>query len=197
MKKVYTGRVILFSVFIVGLVFSISGAAVEDALTVIHKRKSVREYLNKPVTKEQLTVLMKAAMAAPTAMDKRPWVFVAVTERALLDSLAEGLPYSKMLKNAPAAIVVCGDTRKALNSDVWVQDCSAASENLLLAAEATGLGAVWTGIYPENFKINHVRRTLNIPMEVIPLNVISIGWPTGEEKPKDKFDPSNIHWDKW
>ena len=150
--------ILLFFAFSVSCYAQTGTAKNDDALTVIHRRKSVRKYLDKPVSKEQLTILMKAAMAAPTAMDKRPWVFVAVTERALLDSLAEGLPYTKMLKNAPAAIIVCGDTRKALNSDVCVQDCSAASENLLLAAEAIGLGAVWTGIYPENFKINYVRR---------------------------------------
>lgn len=170
---------------------------IDDALTVIHRRKSVRKYLDKPVTREQLTVLMKAGMAAPTAADKRPWAFVAVTERAILDSLAESSPTGKMLKNAAAAIVVCGDTRRALNSNVWTQDCSAASQNILLAAEAIGLGAVWIGIYPEYFKYNHVRRVLGIPMEVIPLNIISIGWPTGAEKPKEKFDPNNIHWNSW
>jgi nitroreductase len=178
-------------------VFAEQTVKVDDTLTVIHRRKSVRKYLDKPVTKEQLTVLMKAGMAAPTAADKRPWAFVAVTDRALLDSLSECSPTGKMLKQAAAAIVVCGDTKRALNSEVWVQDCSAASENILLAAEATRLGAVWIGIYPEYFKYNHVRRVLNIPMEVIPLNIISIGWPTGEEKPKEKFDPSNIHWQTW
>jgi len=169
----------------------------DDTLTVIHRRKSVRKYLEKPVSREQLTLLMKAGMAAPTAADKRPWVFVAVTERAKLNALADELPHTKMLYTAPAAIAVCGDTRKALNSSVWSQDCCAASQNILLAAEAIGLGAVWTGIYPEYFKYNHVRRVLSIPMEVIPLNVIAIGWPTGEEKPKEKFDPANIHWESW
>ena len=170
---------------------------VPDALTVIHQRKSVRKYLDKPVSREHLEILLRAGMAAPTAADKRPWVFVVVTDKSKLVVLAEELPYTKMAKDAAAAIIVCGDTRKALNSDVWVQDCCAASQNILLAAEATGLGAVWSGIYPEYFKINHVRRVLDIPMEVIPLNVIPIGWPTGEEQPKDKWDPSNIHWETW
>ena len=172
-------------------------SGVPDALTVIHQRKSVRKYLDKPVSREHLEILLRAGMAAPTAADKRPWVFVVVTDKSKLAALAEELPYTKMAKDAAAAIIVCGDTRKALNSDVWVQDCCAASQNILLAAEATGLGAVWSGIYPEYFKINHVRRVLDIPMEVIPLNVIPIGWPTGEEQPKDKWDPSNIHWETW
>ncbi len=172
-------------------------AKIPDALTVIHSRKSVRTYLDKPVTKEQLETLLRAGMAAPTAADKRPWAFVAVTERAVLDTLQHSSPYTKMLPKAAAAIVVCGDTRKGLKSDVWVQDCSAASENILLAAEAIGLGAVWCGIYLNPEPTAYVKRVLGLPPEVIPLNIISIGWPTGAEKPKNKWDPSNIHWNRW
>ncbi len=170
---------------------------VDDVLTVIHRRKSVRKYLDKPVEREQLITLLKAGMAAPSAADRRPWAFVVVTDKALLDSLATVSPTSKMVGNAAAAIVVCGDTRRALNSNVWTQDCSAATQNILLAAEGIGLGAVWCGIYPEYFKYNHIRRIFGIPMEVIPMSLISIGWPTGEEKPKEKYDPSNIHWNEW
>ncbi len=170
---------------------------IDDVLTVIHRRKSVRKYLDKPVPREMLVTLMKAGMAAPTAADKRPWSFVCVTDEALLDSLSNSSPSGKMVKDAGAAIVVCGDTRRALNSNVWTQDCSAATQNILLAAEGIGLGAVWIGIYPEYFKYNHIRRLLDIPMEVVPLSLVSIGWPTGVEKPKEKFDPSNIHWNGW
>lgn len=170
---------------------------IPDALTVIHSRKSVRKYLDKPINKEQLELLLRAGMAAPTAADKRPWVFVAVTERAMLDTLSLSSPYTKMLAQAAAAIVVCGDTRKGLKSEVWVQDCSAASENILLAAEAIGLGAVWCGIYLNPEPTAYVKRVLGLPPEVMPLNIISIGWPTGEEKPKNKWDPANIHWNRW
>lgn len=168
----------------------------DDALTVIHNRKSVRSYQNKEVTREQLEVLLKAAMAAPTAMDKRPWVFVVVTDRETLNKLSEGLPYAKMLKEVSAAVFVCGDTSKTTD-DFWITDCSAASENLLLAAEATGLGAVWTAVYPDKSRINHVRKILGIPSNIIPLNCIPVGYPAGKEKPKDKWNPANIHWDKW
>jgi nitroreductase len=135
-------------------------------------------------------------MAAPTAMDKRPWVFVAVTKRENLDKLADGLSYAQMLKQASAAILVCGDTTKTIG-EFWKMDCSAASENLLLAVEATGLGAVWTAVYPDPAKINHVRDILGLPQTIIPLNCIPIGYPTGIEKPKDKWNPANIHWEKW
>ncbi len=170
---------------------------VPDALTVIHNRKSVRKYLDKPVSRDQLETLLRAGMAAPTAADKRPWAFVAVTDRAVLDTLYHASPWSKMLRQAQAAIVVCGDKRKGLPSDVWVQDCSAASENILLAAEAIGLGAVWCGIYLNPEPTAYVQKVLGLPEEVIPLNIISIGYPTGEEPPKDKWDPNNIHWNRW
>lgn len=191
---------VLAAVIITGTAVSVSAqtpAKVPDALTVIHSRKSVRAYLDKPVTKDQLEILLRAGMAAPTAMDKRPWAFVVVTERAMLDTLSFSSRGTRQLKGAAAAIVVCGDTRKGLKSDVWVQDCSAASENILLAAEAIGLGAVWCGIYLNPEPTAYVKRVLGLPAEVIPLNIISIGWPTGAEKPKDKWDPSNIHWNRW
>ena len=201
--KTVASVILMIAVFVFGDAAAVRRAdaqeagRVDDVLTVIHRRKSVRKYLDKPVEREQLITLLKAGMAAPSAADRRPWAFVVVTDKALLDSLATVSPSSKMLANAAAAIVVCGDTRRALNSNVWTQDCSAATQNILLAAEGIGLGAVWCGIYPEYFKYNHIRRIFDIPMEVIPLSLISIGWPTGEEKPKEKYDPSNIHWNAW
>jgi len=178
-------------------VFAQGKLNIPDALTVIHSRKSVRKYLDKPVTKDQLETLLRAGMAAPTAADKRPWAFLVVTNRAMLDTLSLSTRGTRVLSGAKAAIVVCGDTRKGLPSEVWIQDCSAASENILLAAEATGLGAVWTGIWLNVEPTKYVKRVLGLPSEVQPLNIISIGYPTGEEKPKDKWDPANIHWEKW
>jgi nitroreductase len=175
----------------------IDRSGIPDALTVIHSRKSVRKYLNKPVSREQLEVLLRAGMAAPTAGDKRPWSFVVVTERAMLDTLSFSSRGTRMLTGAAAAIVVCGDKDAGFKSEVWVHDCSAASENILLAAEAIGLGAVWTGIYLNPEPTAYVKRVLGLPESVYALNIISIGYPTGEEKPKDKWDPNKIHWNKW
>ncbi|MFC1691926.1 nitroreductase family protein [Candidatus Latescibacterota bacterium] len=183
--------------FIPELLFAQIPSKIPDTLTVIHSRKSVRKYLNKPVSNEQLEILLKAGMAAPTAGDKRPWAFVVITDPAMLDSLSLSTRYTRMLSSAAAAIAVCGDTRIGFKSEVWVQDCSTASENILLAAEAIGLGAVWTGIYLNEGPTAYVKRVLGLPPEVYPLNVISIGYPTGEEKPKDKWDPSRIHWNMW
>jgi nitroreductase len=172
---------------------------VPDALAVIHSRKSVRNFTGQSVEKEKLDRLLRAGMAAPTAVDRQPWSFVVVTDRKTLDTLRDGLPYAKMLGKAGAAIIVCAIPEKAFEKKVEfaVIDSSCASENILLAAEALGLGAVWTAAYPYQDRMGIVRKTLNIPDDVIPLNVIPIGYPTGVDKPKDKYKPDNIHWEKW
>ena len=138
-------------------------------------------------------------MSAPSAMNLQPWNFILVTERTILNQLAEGLPYAQMLLQAGAAIVVCGtpDINDLELSDYWIQDCSAASENILLAVECLKLGAVWTGVYPRKNRIEHVKKVLKIPPVYIPLNVIAIGHPLHAELPKNKYDPEKIHWEKW
>ncbi len=166
-----------------------------NLLATIHNRKSVRHFIkNKSVSKEDLLTIIKAAMAAPSAVNMQPWHFIIIDEREMLDSLAEKLPYAKMLVDAPAAIVVCGDTSiESKGFSFWIEDCSLASGNILLAAEAMGLGAVWTAVYPDPLRIKPVRDLLKIPAHIMPLNVIPIGYPTGDEKPKNKFNEAKIH----
>ncbi len=173
-----------------------------DTLKTIFNRKSVRHYKEGKVTDEQLLTLVKAGMAAPTAVDKRPWEFIVITDKATLVKLAENLPYAKMVANAAAAIVVCGDTAKQFggkDSQFWIMDCSAATENILLAAESLGLGAVWTAVYPGAERIKPVTEILNIPVDknIVPLALIPVGVPVGDEKPKDKYNPDQIHHEKW
>ena len=166
-------------------------------LEVIHNRKSVRHFTDQPVSKDQLKTLVGAGMAAPTAVNRQPWAFYVITRRETLDALGEQLPYAKMVFQAQAAIVVCGDMDKAGNlkdKGYWVQDCSAATENILLAAESIGLGAVWTASYPYDDRTKAVIKELDLPKNHIPLNVIPIGYPTGVDKPKDKWKPGNIFW---
>lgn len=138
-------------------------------------------------------------MATLTAANKQPWAFIVATDRATLDTLAEGLPYAKMLKEAGAAIVVCGDLTNAHETipEFWIQDCSAVTENILLAVEAMGLGAVWTAAYPAPERMEHVSGILGLPATAIPLNVIPIGYPSGETMPKDKWREEKLHWEKW
>lgn len=172
---------------------------VPDAISVIHSRKSVRSFTGEAVSREDLEEILRAGMAAPSAVGRSPWEFIVVTERALLERLREGLPYAKMLDKAGAAIVVCGLPAKAHLQKVEyaVIDSSLASENILLAVEALGLGAVWTAAYPYDDRAAHVRAVLGIPEDVIPLNVIPIGHPTGADKPKEKYRAEMIRWGRW
>lgn len=172
---------------------------IRDAVTVIHSRKSVRSYTGERVGKDQLDIILRAGMAAPTAAGKQPWSFIVVTDGNTVNILQDGLPYSKMLGKAGAAIVVCAIPEKAARQKIEyaVIDGALASENILLAAEALGLGAVWTAVYPDAERMDFVRKALNIPGSVIPLNVIPVGYPAGDDRAKDKFRPQNIHWEKW
>ena len=168
-------------------------------LKAIQERKSVRHFTGESVSKDDLNKILKAGMSAPTAVNKQPWSFVVVTDRKTLDTLAARLPSAKMLFQAGAAIIICAIPEKAYGSstEFAVIDCSLAGENILLAVESLGLGALWTASYPDKDRMDIVRSVLNIPADIIPLNVIPIGHPTGEDKPKDKFNPENIHWEKW
>ena len=181
------------------VVFAEKEGKMSDALSVIHNRKSVRSFTGQGVNKDVLDKIIRAGMAAPTAVNKQPWAFVVVTDRKTLNTLAAGLPYAKMLDNAAAAIIVCAIQEKAHEKslELAVIDSTCASENILLAAEAFSLGAVWTAAYPYKDRMDVARKTLNIPQDIIPLNVIPIGHPTGTDKPKDKYKPENIHWEKW
>lgn len=171
----------------------------KDALTVIQERKSVRSYTGEPVSKEDIDKILRAAMAAPAAIHMMPWKFIVVTDKAKLKALADGLPFAKMLIKAGIGIVVCAVPEEAaMSSEAFaILDCTCASENILLAAEALGLGAVWTAVYPNKELMNLLRKELNIPQHVIPLNVIPVGHPTDEEKAQDKYDAKNIYWEKW
>lgn len=187
------------------LVVNMGEPAPADKKTVVIEnilsRKSVRSYTEQPVSREQLDTLVRAAMAAPTGRDMRPWKFVVIDDKAALDSLRAHLPYAKMLGEAQAAIVVCGDLGvtddEGNPSTNWMFDCSAATENLLLAAEAMGLGAVWTAVYPYEERLQAVKAVLSLPETILPLNVIPIGYPKGEPQPKDKYDAANIHYNGW
>lgn len=187
---------LLFSSMAIGQNNAKSDLVMENILN----RKSVRKYTKEEVKKEQLEMLVRAGMAAPSARNSQPWLFFVINDRAILDNLAKQLPNAKMLLNAKAAIVVCGNLQKALEGDgreFWVQDCSAATQNILLAAESMGLGAVWTGAYPRKETVNIIKVELGLPEHIVPLNVIPIGWQTGEEKPKQKYTEENIRWNKW
>jgi nitroreductase len=167
----------------------------DATLSVIYNRKSVRNFIKeRPIVQEDILTLIKAGMAAPSGKDTRPWEFIVIEDRSILDKMAEELPNARMLSQAPLAIVVCGDT---IRSSYWYLDCSAAAENILLAAESMDLGAVWTAAYPYRNRMSTVIKYTNLPGQMLPLAVIPIGYPKGNHSPKDKYDESKIHKNRW
>jgi nitroreductase len=168
-----------------------------DTLEAIFSRRSIRAYTSQPVPAEMVENLLRAAMQAPSAGNQQAWQFVVLTGRPQLNALAELLPYGKMLTTAPLGIVVCGDLELEKSKGYWVQDCSAATQNILLASHALGLGAVWLGVYPREQRVIDVRKALGIPESAIPLCAIAIGYPA-EQKPRaDRYDPGRVHKNGW
>lgn len=171
-----------------------------QTIQTIHNRKSVRSYTDAQISNDTLEILVRAGMAAPSARNVQPWAFIIINDREILDKLGNELANAPMLKTAAAAIVVCGNLDKALidpDPNYWVQDCAAASQNILIAAESLGLGAVWTAAFPYEDRINTVRKNLKIPDNLIPLNVIPLGYPDGEHLPKDKWNDENVFYNAW
>jgi nitroreductase len=171
----------------------------KSTIDVIHERTSIRSYTNQEVSREQLEILVRAGMAAPSAMNKQPWQFVVIDDKELLSAIGE-ISTSKMAKQAPAAILVCGDLEKAGEGwlqEYWIQDCSAAAENILLAITDLGLGGVWTSIYPAENRMEIITNLFQLPETIIPFCVIPLGYPTQNHEPKNKWNPENVHWNKW
>lgn len=159
-------------------------------------RTSVRRFKDQPVSDQLQEALCRAGMSAPSGVNRQPWEFIVIDDKQLLSELANSLPYAKMAAEAPMAIVVCGNRERFLDGDdstLWEQDLSAASENILLAAHALGLGAVWTCLYPHPDREDAVRRVLNIPPNLIPFNLIPVGYPLTDHKPMDKWHPDRVH----
>jgi nitroreductase len=166
-----------------------------DFIDIIFSRRSIRKYSDKPVSEEKIRTLLEAAMAAPSASDRKPWHFVVITEREILNQLAKAHSYAKMLYEAPLCISICGDP--SISKRFWVQDCSAATENLLLAATALGLGAVWCGVYPRQERVDAIREILDIEEPIIPLNLIAVGHPAEEKGSRTQYDGGRVHREKW
>ena len=172
----------------------------QAAINNIMTRTSIRQYTNEPVSKADVETMLRAGMAAPTAVNRQPWHFVVVTKREQLSALAAANRGTNMATKAPLAIVVCGNLQKAMpgtGQGFWVQDCSAATENILLAANALGLGAVWTGLYPDEEHSKAVRDVLKAPEHIVPLCTIVIGHPAENPAPKDKWKPENVSYNEF
>jgi nitroreductase len=167
-----------------------------EALEAILTRRSIRKYTDEPVSDEAVRKLLEAAMAAPSAHNRQPWHFIVVRDRATLNKVPEYHQYSKMLENAALAIVVCGDNALQ-DTDFWLHDCSAATENMLIAANAMGLGAVWLGVHPSEQLIADTKKLLGIPDHVTPLCIVSLGHPSEQKPPRQNYNPERVHSDRW
>ncbi|MBQ2327351.1 MAG: nitroreductase family protein [Clostridia bacterium] len=164
----------------------------------IMNRRSVRQYTDHQITPEEETSLLRAAMQAPSAGNEQPWEFIVLRERENIMKLTVGNPYSKMLEHAPMAIVVCGDlSRQRFPYDFWIQDCSAAVQNILIEAVHLGLGGVWLGTYPIEERVKGIQQAFSLPENIVPLAVLAIGQPAKEPEPADRFIPERIHRENW
>jgi nitroreductase len=162
-------------------------------------RRSIRKFTDQEISSEQIEMLLKAAMAAPSAGNRRPWQFVAVTDPERLAAMAESHPHAKMLREAPLCIVPCAEPGRSYPevADYWVQDLSAATENVLLAAVGLGLGAVWCGVHPREERVAAARRILGIPDSIVPFAYIAVGYPGETKEPRTQYDPGCVHVNHW
>jgi nitroreductase len=168
-----------------------------DTLQALLTRRSVRHFTPQPVEPDQVETMLRAAMHAPSACNQQPWHFIVVTARERLDAIAEVHPFAKMLKQAPLAVIVCADVTLETCPGNWAVDCSAATENLLLAAHALGLGGVWVGIHPVEERVSTIRRLMSLPSYVMPLCLAAIGHPAEPLPVVDRYKPERIHSNSW
>lgn len=171
----------------------------ETIIENMRTRVSVRKFTGEKISEEQIQTLLQCAMAAPSAMNHQPWAFIVVTEDSVLAQLGQAFPYSRCDQQPACAIVPCGDLSKAIvgSEDFWINDVSAATENLLLAAHAMGLGAVWTGLHPNMERATEAQRLLGLPEHIIPLCIVPVGVPAEQPEVKDKWNTENIHYNRW
>jgi len=168
-----------------------------DAMEAILTRRSVRKYEKKPLSNQIVKELLEAAMSAPSSGNEQPWHFITIDDPKILSKVPTFHNHAQMLKNASIAILVCSDMQLDKHKGMWVQDCSAATENILIAVRAKGLGAVWLGTFPREERIKGMRQLLNIPDNVMPFSLISIGYPAEKQGRVNRYNPSRIHHNKW
>ena len=168
-----------------------------DTIEAIMTRRSIRKFTDKPVSKEQVKTLLEAGMMAPTSRNHQPWYFVVIDNGELLDKIPEFHQYAQMVREAFFAILVCGDKSREKELAYIIQNCSAATQNILLAAHAMGLGAVWLGIYPREPRIKGITSLVGLPTHVLPVSLIAVGFPDEKKTSENRYDEANIRYNKW
>ncbi len=168
-----------------------------ETLEAINSRHSIRKYLKDDVSNETVNILLKAAMSAPSAGNAQPWEFIVIKDKGTRKQMAAIHPHARIVEKAPVAIFIIGNTGKEIYPGYWPQDCSAATENLLLAAHDIGLGAVWCGIYPTQERWQAFSQMFALPQELVPFALVPVGYPDQQVAPQDRFDPTKVHYEKW
>jgi nitroreductase len=166
-------------------------------METINRRRSIRKYTAEPVSPEDIEAILRAAMKAPSARNQQPWHFIVIDERPLLDRIAADYPNAAMLSGAPVAILVCAGLSLVKSEGYWIQDCAAATQNMLLEITDRGLGGVWLGIYPREERVQGLRKLLDIPESVVPFSLVGLGHPDEHRATKDDYRPDRIHRNKW
>ncbi|MCP4141394.1 MAG: nitroreductase family protein [Chloroflexi bacterium] len=166
-------------------------------MNAIFTRRSIRQYQDKPVSDDDVKKILEAGMSAPSAGNEKPWQFIVVRDRTMLEKLADTSPYAKMTANANLAIIICGDLELEIYKGYWVQDCSAATENMLLEIEDRNLGAVWLGVHPIKEREIYIKELFNLSDNIIPLAIIPIGYPGEKKVTESRYDESRVHSEKW
>ena len=171
-----------------------------ETINSIMNRRSIRRYKGTPIDRQTIETLLKAGMAAPSASNCQPWKVVVVTNRETRGRLVQAHPQEQLLE-APVCIIVCGNSQRFYSNpelkDFWVQDCSAVTENILVAAQSLGLSTCWCGVFPRKARVEGVSEVLGLPDGVVPLNLIALGHPDESPPVKDKWRPERVHWERW
>jgi nitroreductase len=169
----------------------------QENMNPVFRRRSIRKFTSVPVSRNHLDELLRAGLCAPSARNKQPWHFIVIDERRLLDDVPRVHPYASMIREAPLAMVVCGDLSVESNPGYLAQNCAAATENILVTAAHLGLGAVWLGVYPRQERMHGLKQLLNLPDHIIPVTLIVIGHPAEEKPPHDDFNMNKVRFNTW
>lgn len=168
-----------------------------NVLEAIFTRKSIRKFTGEAISEENLKTLLNAGFCTPSAHNHRPFHFVVIRDKSILESISEKHPYAKMLPDAGCGIIVCGDKEREESLGFLVEDCSAAIQNILLAAHGMGLGAVWCGLYPVPELTGLIKNVLSLPENIVPVGMVVVGVKNEERAAKDRYDEARVHYDRW
>lgn len=169
-----------------------------DTMKAILERRSIRKYTDAPISEAHMKEILKAGMYAPSGGNAQPWEFIVVTDQSILNKIPEVHPYATALKGAAAAaIIVCGNKEKEKFQDLWIQDCSAATMNILLGAQNLEIGSVWLGLYPEMDRVQGVKELLNLPEHITPFAVVALGHPAESRPIPERFNEDSVHYNTW